>query len=81
MMDSEDELLCALALVAVKQSVGEKRSKRKHKLCVQEIYRERAKYGVPKLARTMRFMSAFFYSANFFLAMLKQSLQKSSVML
>ena len=53
-MDSEDELLCALALVVVKQSVGKKRSKRKHKLCVQEIYRERAKYGVPKLARTMR---------------------------
>ena len=53
-MDSEDELLCALALVVVKESVGKKRNKRKRKLCVQEISRERAKYGAPKLARTLR---------------------------
>ena len=40
-MDSEDELLCALALVVVKQSVGKKRSKRKHKIvCSRNISRE-----------------------------------------
>ena len=45
---SEDELLCALALVVVKR--GKKESKQNMKRGFKKyIERERAKYGVPNL--------------------------------
>ena len=52
-MDSVDELLCALAAVII-QSKKTTKKKRKHRLWVQQIYREREKYGVSYLANQMR---------------------------
>ena len=44
-MDSEDELLCVLAAVIIRRKKTTKK-KRKHRVWVQQIYREREKYGV-----------------------------------
>ena len=52
-MDSEDELLCVLAAIII-QRKKHKKKKRKHKVWVQEIFKEREKYGVSHLANQMR---------------------------
>ena len=52
-MDSEDELLCVLAAVTIRRKKITKK-KRKHRVWVQQIYREREKYGVSYLANQMR---------------------------
>ena len=52
-MDSEDELLCVLATVIIQRKKTAKK-KRKHRVWVQLIYREREKYGVSYLANQMR---------------------------
>ena len=51
-MDSEDELLCVLAAVIIQVGKSTKK-KRKHRAWVQQIYREREKYGVSYLANQM----------------------------
>ena len=52
-MDCEDELLCVLAAVIIPRKRNTKK-KRKHRVWVQQIYREREKYGVSYLANQMR---------------------------
>ena len=52
-MESEDELLCVLADVIIRRKKTTKK-KRKHRVWVQQIYREREKYGVSYLASQMR---------------------------
>ena len=52
-MDNEDELLCVLAAVIIRKKKTTKK-KRKHSVWVQQIYREREKYGVSYLANQMR---------------------------
>ena len=44
-MDSEDELLYVLAFVIIQRKKTAKK-KRKHRVWVQQIYREREKYGL-----------------------------------
>ena len=50
---SEDELLPVAAAVA-KQRKKTMKKKRKHRVWVQQIYREREKYGVSYLANQVR---------------------------
>ena len=52
-MGSEDEFLCVLAAVIIQRKKTTKK-KRKHRVWVQQIYREREKYGVSYLANQMR---------------------------
>ena len=52
-MDSEDELMCVLGTVIMLREKTTKK-KRKHKVWVPKIYREREKYGVSYLANQMR---------------------------
>ena len=52
-MGSEDEFLCVLAAVIIQRKKTTKK-KRKHRVWVQQIYREREKYGVSYLANKMR---------------------------
>ena len=52
-MDREDELLCVLAAVIIQKKKITKK-KRKHRVWVQQIYREREKYDVSNLANQMR---------------------------
>ena len=52
-MDTEDELLRVLAAVIIRRKKTTKK-KRKHRVWVQQIYREREKYGVSYLANHMR---------------------------
>ena len=53
--DSEDEMLCVLAAVIIeKKKEEQKKRKRRHTNWVQDIYRERDKYGVSNLVTKMR---------------------------
>ena len=52
-MDSEDELLWVVAAVIIQREKTTKK-KIKHRVWVQQIYREREKYGVLSLANQMR---------------------------
>ena len=52
-MDNEDELLCVFTAVILQRKKTTKK-KRKHSVWVQQIYREREKYGVSYLANQIR---------------------------
>ena len=52
-MGSEYEFPCVLAAVIIRRKKTMKKQ-RKHRVWVQQIYRERQKYGVSSLANQMR---------------------------
>ena len=52
-MGSEYEFPCVLAAVIIQRKKTTKKQ-RKHRVWVQQIYRERQKYGVSSLANQMR---------------------------
>ena len=70
-MGSEDKLLYVLAAVIIHRKITTNK-KKKHKVWVQEICRERQKYGVSYLANQMRIYirKQYFVCVIYFISLL-----------